>query len=340
MVALNRFELTARQFIDLCGEGEWFVGSRGGAGDHSAIYLGQRGKIINVGFLPFKVKKVLNAPQDYQVVIANSHIISAKSSESKHTFNQKICSYNLGLELLKHRHPELAHRIECLRDVNPENLNCKTSDIYKLLLQVPQNATREDFLNILPNRFKDMLEINFASHRTPKYYNVRGVLLFGIAEIMRSMMCPDYLENQKLEDFGQMMKISHDGDRISRQTKTGSYLMTKDSCSDAYLNRCIEDLAGENPQKVLQAQLYLQPGSYRCSTREIDQFVDIALQTPGVIGAQIAGAGLGGCIMAMVKKDSVNALKKALHKNYYEPRNLKTAFFPCITVEGAGLIQF
>ena len=33
-IALSGFELTSHQFIDLCGEGEWFVGSRGGAGDH------------------------------------------------------------------------------------------------------------------------------------------------------------------------------------------------------------------------------------------------------------------------------------------------------------------
>ena len=43
-IALNNFDLTSQQFIDLCGEGEWFVGSRGGAGDHAAIYLGQRGE--------------------------------------------------------------------------------------------------------------------------------------------------------------------------------------------------------------------------------------------------------------------------------------------------------
>ena len=61
-IALNNFELTSRQFIDLCGEGEWFVGSRGGAGDHAAIYLGQRGKIAHVGYLPFRVEKIIDAP--------------------------------------------------------------------------------------------------------------------------------------------------------------------------------------------------------------------------------------------------------------------------------------
>ena len=33
LVALNALNLRTREFVDLCGEGEWYVGSRGGAGD-------------------------------------------------------------------------------------------------------------------------------------------------------------------------------------------------------------------------------------------------------------------------------------------------------------------
>ena len=79
-IALNNFDLTSQQFIDLCGEGEWFVGSRGGAGDHAAIYLGQRAKIAQVGYLPFRVEKIIDAPAGYSVVIANSHVKAAKSA--------------------------------------------------------------------------------------------------------------------------------------------------------------------------------------------------------------------------------------------------------------------
>ena len=38
-VALNGLDVTPQQFVDLCGEGEWFVGSRGG----SAAGSGARG---------------------------------------------------------------------------------------------------------------------------------------------------------------------------------------------------------------------------------------------------------------------------------------------------------
>jgi N-acetylgalactosamine kinase len=67
--------------------------------------------------------------------------------------------------------------------------------------------------------------------------------------------------------------------------------------------------------------------------------VDIACRVPGVAGAQIAGAGLGGCIMVLARKDAVSAVRKALARHYYRPRSLQPAAMPCITVEGAGLVE-
>jgi galactokinase len=44
-------------------------------------------------------------------------------------------------------------------------------------------------------------------------------------------------------------------------------------------------------------------GSYECSIPEIDRIVDIACGLHGVEGAQLAGAGLGGCAMVLAQKD-------------------------------------
>jgi N-acetylgalactosamine kinase len=40
--------------------------------------------------------------------------------------------------------------------------------------------------------------------------------------------------------------------------------------------------------------------------------VDLARRQPGVEGAQLAGAGLGGCIMVLVRKTHTADLLKAL----------------------------
>ncbi len=81
------------------------------------------------------------------------------------------------------------------------------------------------------------MESNFATHAEPAPYHPRGVLLYGIAEILRSRMCVDLLEAGRVEEFGRLMKISHDGDRVSRPGPDGSYQRIADECGDEYLQR-------------------------------------------------------------------------------------------------------
>jgi len=339
-IALNNFELTSQQFIDLCGQGEWFVGSRGGAGDHAAIYLGQRGKIAQVGYLPFQVEKIVDAPKDYQVLIANSHIQAPKSSAAKDQFNSRIASYNLGLALLRQRCPQVSPSLEHVRDIDPQKLGCPTSDIYRMLLKVPQFMTRQEIKKTLSAEHAELIDANFAMHSSPPKYNIRGVLLFGAAESARSRMCMNYIQSGRMEQFGALMKVSHNGDRVSIAGSDGRYVKLTDSCTDEYLNTLIGHLSSEDPEKVLNAQLYMQPGSYACSTPQIDRMVDIACGVDGVAGAQIAGAGLGGCVMILAKKEAVPAVQKALVKQYYKPNKLKPAVIECTTTEGAGLAEF
>ncbi|MCX7424077.1 MAG: hypothetical protein NTW96_00315 [Planctomycetia bacterium] len=47
--------------------------------------------------------------------------------------------------------------------------------------------------------------------------------------------------------------------------------------------------------------------------------VDITSAVPGVVGTQIAGAGLGGCVMILARRDCVEAVAKALASRYYRP---------------------
>jgi len=82
-----------------------------------------------------------------------------------------------------------------------------------------------------------------------------------------------------------------------------------------------------------------QSGDYGCSTYKIDMLVDLANSTKGVLGAQVAGAGLGGCIMALVKEEALETLRERLIKKYYEPFNLEPIIDVCIPVKGSGYIE-
>jgi galactokinase len=109
--------------------------------------------------------------------------------------------------------------------------------------------------------------------------------------------------------------------------------------SNGYLLSMMEDLESGDPERVLRAQLQLQPGAYACSIPAIDRMVDIATSTPGVAGAQLAGAGLGGCMMVLALKSAIPELIKRLKKQYYAPAGLKDSILVCNPVAGAGLIK-
>ena len=53
--------------------------------------------------------------------------------------------------------------------------------------------------------------------------------------------------------------------------------------------------------------------------------VDIALSSPGVTGAGLVGAGMGGCIVAVVENEHAAGVIENMAEQYYRPRKLSVA---------------
>jgi galactokinase len=60
--------------------------------------------------------------------------------------------------------------------------------------------------------------------------------------------------------------------------------------------------------------------------------VDIANNVPGTIGAQLAGAGMGGNIVVLVKAEAVENVVTALNDKYYVPNNIPYDAHICIPI--------
>ena len=86
------------------------------------------------------------------------------------------------------------------------------------------------------------------------------------------------------------------------------------------IDALIGDLESGDPQRIERARLWRQPGGYGVSLPEVDELVDIALATPGVMGAGLVGAGMGGCIVAVVESQQARSLIRSLVQQYYRPR--------------------
>ena len=245
VVALNALNLTTREFVDLCGEGEWYVGSRGGAGDHAAMKCSQEGRITHLKFKPFEIGESVPFPKDYSIIVVNSGEMAKKSEGAKETFNARIRDYETAFNEVKRHYPELP--ITYFRD----------------LASLPE---------------KDQTKALACLTGT-----VKGVALFGIKECRRAEDCLTLLKNQDYVALGEMMKASHDGDRLGQ-------------------------------------------GEYECSTRKIDALCDALNATPGVLGSQLVGAGLGGCVIALVEKSDAPSVLATLAQSGYTAFNCEPSF--------------
>ena len=326
-VALNGLNVAARDFINLCGEGEWFAGSRRGNAEHAAIRTGRTGHISRIGFFPFRMEGEVRFPTDLRVVIAYSGSMSAGSGRIRDVFDQRVACYDLA-ELFLQRHWPPAASIEHLRDLTPDRLKVPPGEIYHAVMQLPVRPTRRKLRKMFGPADQDRLEQIFTTHPDQGPYDLRGVTLFGLGEIIRSEQFADVLRKGDMLRIRRFLQTSHNGERRMSFAPDGASRRFVVRTDDATLER----LAAE------RVPLTDQCGRYACSTDDVDLLVDLADATEGVIGSQLAGPGLGGCMMILVRADALGRLMRRLRKCFYRPRGLSFDAFVCTPVSGAGLL--
>jgi len=336
-VTINQLDTFPAQLVDLCGEGEWFVGTRGGAADHAAVKFGQKGKVVKVTFFDFSILDIVPFPEDYVLAVCDSGLTAQKTGNARDLFNHRVCCYRIGFLLIKKYFPQFRSVLRHLRDVNMQTLNVPLRWIYRILLHLPEKATRDELRALLPD--EDLDEF-FNQHAIPEdgMYPIRGVVLYGLGEMERAKLFADAMKEGKIELIGHLMNASHDGDRVVSIDGNGNEHAYRAPTSNDFFLSLIDDLESGDLQRVSRAQLQWQPGSYHCSLPEIDRMVEIALRTPGVVGAQLAGAGLGGCMMVLTRRNAISPLIENLTEKYYKPHGKTPSVLVCRPVAGSDVL--
>ena len=309
LAAVNGLDLEPAELVPLCGEAEWFVGSRGGAGDHAAMLCSREGALTRLDFAPFGMGPSMRLPARYAVLVANSLEQAKKSEGSRDRFNACVAAYEFALLLVRRAFPE--RQLPFFRDlarVRP------FAEGYRLLRAIPRTATRDALRALLPESGERLDEI-FATHADPGVYDLRGVALFGLGECARAACAMDVLKAGDCARFGELMKISHASEAPRAVT-------------DAVL----DDLAARNVDYADAV------GAYGCSTPRIDSLCALLDRTPGVLGSELAGAGLGGCVLALVEADRAKAVLDVLAREFYAPLGASPAAFVCAPACGASVL--
>ncbi len=317
VIRLNQLEVACDAMVTHCGLAEWYVGTRGGSSDHAAIIYGAPKAISHLTAFPPTATEV-PLPEGYSFVLANSCVEAKKQAAARNVFNSRIAAYEFGLMMIRRRFPEYTEKLKHLRDVNPTTLDVTEAQIYRLVRSLPIRVTRTEVLQWLPDQEEDLYRV-FESHDEPEEgYPVRGVCLYGIAECIRANRVTECLKQGDIKQFGELMKVSHDGDRVTRWID-GKAVPIDKRYSDERLDDLMTEIESSDPDRIEGARLWRQSGAYNCSLPEVDTLVDIALASDGVVGAGLVGAGMGGCVVVIVESHRAEQLITNMTEKYYSP---------------------
>jgi galactokinase len=73
---------------------------------------------------------------------------------------------------------------------------------------------------------------------------------------------------------------------------------------------------------------------YEVSSPGLDTLVDIAVHTPGVLGARLTGAGFGGCVIALITADHADRAVMTIAERYRQVTGLPGAGSVCAASDG------
>jgi len=241
-----------------CGEAEWYVGTRGGSGDHAAMLLGKRAGLTHLCFeAPVAVRGVRYSPfpAAYQLIMANSQTRSEKSAEERRLFNRGIFAYRFAFLALKEAMKSLAlpaaliEETHCLGDLHTGRLD--EADLYRLLLQLPEVVSPGELAARFPATFSAAARGCFGTEdptELPGEIPLRGAAVFGLGRVDRGRAMPDLLEGadeDTMREFGRLMSVTHDGDRLFRHGQ--SYTANRERLSGETFCVALQGvLAGES----------------------------------------------------------------------------------------------
>lgn len=78
---------------------------------------------------------------------------------------------------------------------------------------------------------------------------------------------------------------------------------------------------------------------YEVTGPELDTIVEAAWDQPGVIGARMTGAGFGGCAIAIVEKEQIDAFQENVNTIYKKEIGYEATFYTAAIGEGAKKVE-
>ncbi|MFN2202053.1 MAG: galactokinase [Caldilineaceae bacterium] len=157
------------------------------------------------------------------------------------------------------------------------------------------------------------------------------------------------------EEGVRFLRSTHPGILTLRDVSLEAFEAQERELPDTVAKRCrfiieenqrVLDLAQALPDgdRATLANLFAQSWSgardlYEISVPAMQLMVDAMLRSPGVIGARQAGAGFGGCMVALVERHAVAAFAANVVQTYSATSGIQPGVYSVVASDGAGPVQ-
>ena len=74
-------------------------------------------------------------------------------------------------------------------------------------------------------------------------------------------------------------------------------------------------------------------------TQEMIAMFDAIMNAPGAFGTRGAGGGFGGCLVAFVQSDCIDAFTQHVHEQYTSKTGIQAEIYPVRATRGAGILE-
>lgn len=282
----NQFDYTPAQLAKDSSRAEWYCGTRGGALDHTAICLAERGQALWLSYADGTVQPVPLLNDKYRWVTCFSHEAD-KGSRVLLEYNERAAVARILLptllaDLQQHRGGFAQSWQTGLRQLQAG--------------EAPTFETLADCLNELP---PVITLAEFARHYPPAA--AECARLFP-ALVRERREAPLKLADRARHHLGEL-------ERVNRAVK---------------LLQAANETALEPTAQALGALLNATHASlrdlYEVSTSEIESLHAVLLADAQVYGARLMGGGFGGTVLALTTAKKVASLLERVQRDWYAPR--------------------
>ncbi len=335
---------------------EHYNGTKGGMNDHASIIKGIAGKILLMRSFPEQVIDTAAFPAGVSLFLVDSGIKRSQAPEVSNKLKREgikdsavvLARTGIGYVLaslwIRQHFPEYQNALRPNPEITNDNNGLlrefneggaipftsredRTREIDRILRSMPERITRKELLRRMPEFHRELGAV-FVTHPEPVGgYALRGMALYGFAENERGV---EYIASASCGDFPQMqqlMRIAHDGDRVSRHgIESGEREAFESRATDADLETWMHAPAAH--------PTWQKPGFFERSIEPVDHLCDLIEERfREVATGRIAGAGMGGAVTVLARSEFVDDIRASLSADGYR------SIPPLTPSQGAALVS-